>query len=227
MSNQSPAFTHLEVHSHYTLLGSPIAVSELAARAAADNLSRLALTDTNALYGALAFNRACLAVGVQPLIGMTVTVAAPSPESPPGHLVVLATGPDGYRALCRLSSLIQASPAREQLAARGLSWPALAEQRAGLLALSGGRRGWIERHLRAGDDRAASMAARQLAEIYGDQAALCLELHRPADEAIVREIAAIGRTVGLPCVAVQPVYTLSRRIAANCGCWRPSTGIAA
>ncbi len=51
-------FTHLETHSYYTLLGSTISVTELAARAAVEGMSHLALTDTNALYGVLAFNQA-------------------------------------------------------------------------------------------------------------------------------------------------------------------------
>jgi DNA polymerase-3 subunit alpha len=114
-------FVHLEVHSHFTLLGATPNVEELAARAAADGMSHLALTDTNALYGALAFTRACREAGVQPITGMVVTTAASEEHGPervrssttpvqPGHLVLLATGPAGYRSLCRLSSLIQASP---------------------------------------------------------------------------------------------------------------------
>ncbi|OIO91172.1 MAG: hypothetical protein AUK03_11765 [Anaerolineae bacterium CG2_30_64_16] len=75
-------FTHLEVHSHFTLLGATPAVADLAARAAADGLSHLALTDSNALYGAVAFARACREVGVQPIIGMTVTVEGPDPLAP-------------------------------------------------------------------------------------------------------------------------------------------------
>ena len=164
------AFTHLETHSYYTLLGSTIPVTELAARAAVEGMSHLALTDTNALYGVLAFNRACQAVGVQAIIGMTVTVASEeiSKDKAAGHLVLLATGPTGYRSLCRLSSLIQASPEREKLAARGLDWTALAEHREGLICLSGGRRGWIERRLRAGNEQAARNYARRLAEVYGE-----------------------------------------------------------
>ncbi len=75
-------FTHLEVHSHFTLLGAIPSVTELAARAAADGLTHLALTDTNALYGAVAFARACREAGIQPIIGMTVTMAEPSPPAP-------------------------------------------------------------------------------------------------------------------------------------------------
>jgi hypothetical protein len=68
-------------------------------------------------------------------------------------------------------------------------------------------------------------ACTRLAEIYGESAYLSLELHRPDDEAIAREVVAIGREVGLATVAVQPVYCLSpqdrgkmRLLAAIAGC---------
>ena len=165
----SSAFTHLETHSYYTLLGSIISITELVARAAAEGMTQLALTDTNALYGALAFNQACQAAGLQAIIGMTVTVAGEeiSEGEAAGQLVLLATNPAGYRSLCRLSSHIQASPEREQLAARGLDWAALTEHQDGLICLSGGRRGWVERLLRQGNEPAARNHARRLADVYG------------------------------------------------------------
>ncbi len=212
-------FTHLETHSYYTLLGSTISVTELVTRATAEGMTHLALTDTNALYGVLAFNQACQAAGVQAIIGMTITVARQEPnggaEKTPGQLGLLATGPVGYRSLCRLSSLIQANPEREQLAARGLDWTALAEHREGLICLSGGRRGWIERLLQMGNEQVARDYARRLAEVYGEDAYLSLELHQPGDEVVAREIVAIGQEVGLPCVAVQPVYCLSPQDSAK------------
>ncbi len=48
-------FTHLETHSHFTLLAATPSVTQLADRAAADGMTHLALADTNALYGAVAF----------------------------------------------------------------------------------------------------------------------------------------------------------------------------
>ena len=71
-------FGHLEVHSHYTLLGATAPVEDLVARAAAEGLGHLALTDHNALYGAVAFDRACRAAGLVALTGMTVSVAPPT-----------------------------------------------------------------------------------------------------------------------------------------------------
>ena len=60
-------FTHLEVHSYYTLLEATPSVEELVAQAKAEGSTHLALTDTNALYGAVAFQRACLEAGIQPI----------------------------------------------------------------------------------------------------------------------------------------------------------------
>ncbi|HRW48918.1 MAG TPA: PHP domain-containing protein, partial [Caldilinea sp.] len=102
-------FVHLNVHSWYTLLGATPSVEALATRAAQDGLTHLALTDTNVLYGAVAFHRACVEAGVQPIIGMTALVEAPAGLAggdPPGALVLLATGAEGYRSLCRLSSAL-------------------------------------------------------------------------------------------------------------------------
>ncbi len=206
-----PGFTHLEVHSHYTLLGGTAGVQELVDQAVADKMTHLALTDTNVLYGVVAFDRACTEAGIQPILGMTVTVIPPPGQgTSPGQLVLLATGPAGYRSLCRLSSLIQGSLERESLAARGLGWEALGAHSAGLLCLSGGRQGWVMRYLARGDRPAARRTAARLAGIYGaENTFLSLELHRSTDRPLVEEVAALAQRMGLPAVSLQPVYCLS------------------
>jgi DNA polymerase-3 subunit alpha len=207
------AFSHLNVHSHFTLLGATASVDDLVSRAAAHGMAHLALTDTNGLYGAVAFDRACQAAGIRPIVGMTATVASPQeriePEAAAGQLVLLATGPAGYRSLCCLSSLLQASPERESLAAHGLDWADLEANHDELLCLSGGRMGWIERLLRAGDPEAAARYAARLAGIFGEQAFLSLELHQPQDHQVAAKLIALGQRQGLASVAAQPVYCLA------------------
>ena len=105
--------------------------------------------------------------------------------------------------------MIQGSPARATLAARGLEWDALAAQRAGLICLSGGQEGWIERSLRAGDAPAAQAYAAQLAAIFGPNLYLALELHQPGDEEMADAVVALGRRLGLAAVAVQPIFCLT------------------
>jgi len=207
-------FTHLWVHSYYSMLGGTAGVKDLARQAAADRLGHLALTDRNGLYGAVAFTRACRTVEVQPIIGMSLDVTAPSRETvtdpdTPGRLVLLATGPDGYRSLCRLSAELQGSPQREQRLADGLPWDALRTHSQGLICLSGGRRGWLERYLRAGNMAAASRYLGQLGGLYGENTFLSLEIHRPGDHDIAQEMVRLGQRFGLATVVAQPVYCLS------------------
>ena len=211
--------THLQVHSHYSLLEATATIEGLVAHAAASQFTHIPLTDTNALYGVLAFAKACRAAHIQPIIGMTVTAAAPedyttlhmsgSPDPQAGRLVLLATGPEGYRSLCRLSSLIQGNPEREAIIQWGVTWDDLKAHREGIICLSGGRRGWLERFMRLGDRAAASRYAAKLGGIYGDKAFLSLEIHHPDDEPLTREIAALGQRFGLPVVAAQPIYCLT------------------
>ena len=207
-------FTHLWVHSHYSLLGGTASPADLARQAAADGLTHLTLTDRNGLYGAVAFDRACQAACIQPIVGMTVNVAPPARETVahpeiPGRLVLLATGPEGYRSLCRLTAVLQGSPEREKRLAQGLDWAALKAHSDGLICLSGGRLGWLERYLRAGNPAAASRCAARLGGIYGERAFLSLEIHVPEDVAIAQETAAIAARFGLGTAVAQPIYTLA------------------
>jgi len=174
-------------------------------------MSHLAITDTNVLYGAVAFSQACQRMAIQPIIGMTLTVRLPSlPEadSTPDQLVLLATGAEGYRSLCRLSSALQAYPNREELVRAGLAWDALKEQRAGLICIAGGRRSRLERWLRAGQNKSAGSYISRLAGLFEEQLYLALELHTTADEAIARQVSTLGNRFGLPIVAVQPIFCL-------------------
>ena len=206
-----PTVTHLHVHSYYTLLGATPSPKELAQRAAAEGLSHLGLTDTNALYGAVAFARACAAVGVQPITGMTVTVAWPTDlprpnAGAPGHLVLLAQNPTGYRSLCQLSALLQGTPD----APPALTLADLRAHHAGLLCLTGGRRGWAAHALRQADRYAAHRFISKVAGLYGPQNTyLSLELQTPEEQPVAEALSALGSRMGLATVAVQPIYTLT------------------
>lgn len=216
------SFVHLEVHSHLSLLRATPSIDQLVERAASDGMARLALTDTNALYGAVAFARACRARHIHPIIGMTVTLQPPDglalagqPEdAAPGHLVLLARNRAGYASLCRLATLIQGRPDREEVAARGLAWADIAAHREGLICLSGGRTGWVDRFLAAGDMPSALAFAGRLAGTFDEDACLALEWHGPEDAPRLAQIAGIGRRLGMPLVAVQPVYCLAPEDAA-------------
>lgn len=203
--------THLHVHSHFTLLGGTPSIEQLIARAVEDGLSALALTDTQALYGAVAFARACNAAAIHPIVGMMTAVQPPEDlvSGRPEPLVLLAKDATGYRSLCRLSSAIQNHPDREARLQRGLAWDDLRGNHTGLLAIAGGRHSWIAELIRTEQEGTARRLCGRIAGLFDEgQTFLALELHGPDDHATAAAIIDIGRRLGLPPVAVQPVYTL-------------------
>ncbi|MFZ4849820.1 MAG: DNA polymerase III subunit alpha [Caldilinea sp.] len=208
MMHEPAAVVHLNVRSWFSLLCATASVEALAERAAQTHMAHLAIADTNVLYGAVAFQRACLAAAVQPIIGMTACVEAPHGATmlgSPGELTLLATGPAGYRSLCRLTSLLQAAPACVRTR---LTWDELKTHHAGLICLSGGRRGWVDALLRLGERAAAGRVTSWLAGVFGERAWLSIDCSAPEGPAVGREIEALAARFGLGVVAAQPIYSL-------------------
>lgn len=96
-------FSHLHVHSHYSLLDGASSPEELCQRAAELGYTSLALTDTNNLYGALSFTAAAKEAGLRPIIGAQITQSLP-PETNEPYAVVLALDTKGFSELCGLVS---------------------------------------------------------------------------------------------------------------------------
>jgi DNA polymerase III alpha subunit len=65
-------FVHLHIHSHYSFLDSTLSVEEIVAAASRAGMDAVALTDTNGLYAAVPFIKACRAAGVRPIIGAEI-----------------------------------------------------------------------------------------------------------------------------------------------------------
>ncbi len=207
MQNVPDNFTHLEVHSHYTLLGGTASVKEIVQRAAAERLSALALTDSNTLYGTVQFANLCQEANIKPILGIAVDLEAPPGILPTdnhltGRIILLANGVDGYHSLCRLSSSINVE--RNQM---GLEWETLKSNRQGLICLSGGRLGWIERLLRAERPRMAARYASLLGGLFEQSCYLSLCPQNDADS-VTQEIVDLGERFGLPTAAVRPIYSM-------------------
>lgn len=217
MSTAPAHFTHLHVHSHFSLLQATPTIPQLIERAAAGNLIALALTDASALLGAVAFARACRDAGIRPITGMTVALPPPPGDFPadnlqaPGRLVLLARNNDGYRSLCRLSSLLQTDPRRARRSDAALTWPELGDHTQGLICITGGRAGWLERYVRSGQTTTASRLVARLGGLFGDQLVIGIsaDLRQPALRPVADQMLDMAGRFGLRAAAVQPVYCLS------------------
>jgi DNA polymerase-3 subunit alpha len=102
-------FTHLHVHSEFSLLDGLGRITDLVDSAARQGFDSLALTDHGALYGSVAFWQAATSKGIKPIIGVETYVARRSmtdregkADAQPYHLILLARNWQGYQNLCRL-----------------------------------------------------------------------------------------------------------------------------
>ncbi len=178
-------FIHLRSRSPYSLLEGALRIKEMAGLCRDHAMPALALTDTNNLFGALEFSEVMAGEGIQPVIGCTFTVqlAPPKPGErsvPRGTLVLLARDEAGYRNLMTLSSAayLETGPTEEPhlLLDRVL---ACSE---GLICLTGGHDGLLNRLICDGREGPASEMADLLAETFGDRLYFELQRHGRADD---------------------------------------------
>ncbi|MCG3131636.1 MAG: DNA polymerase III subunit alpha [Phycisphaerae bacterium] len=111
MSTSDPAFVHLHVHTHYSLLDGATRIDELIETAKKLNMPAVAITDHGNLFGAIEFYQAAKKAGVKPILGCELYLAKehrrkkePSESKEATHLLVLAQNLTGYRNLLHLST---------------------------------------------------------------------------------------------------------------------------
>lgn len=111
MENTNIKFTHLHVHTQYSLLDGSAKIEPLIKRVKDLGMDSIAITDHGAMYGAVEFYKAAVAEGIKPIIGCEVYVSPKSRfdrETTSGanyyHLVLLAENNEGYKNLVKLVS---------------------------------------------------------------------------------------------------------------------------
>jgi DNA polymerase-3 subunit alpha len=199
-------FVHLRVHSAYSLSEGAIKADKIAALARDARMPAVAITDTANLFGALEFSQACVAKGVQPIIGCQIALAREdNPRLPPEPLVLLAQDAAGLANLQRLSSrtFLDTDPGLKPQ----LPFATIAEHSAGLILLTGGTGGAIARLLAEGQQPEAERLLARLVEAFPDRVAM--ELHRHGlhiEQAIEPGLIMLADAVGVPLVATNECF---------------------
>ncbi len=209
-------FVHLHVHSSYSLLEGALPLAKLASLASADRQPALALTDTGNLFGALEFSEKMAEKGVQPIVGCSIAVdfgdeppvrtGAAVPPLP--RIVLLAATEDGYRNLMRLTSrsFMESKDGEESHVKSG--W--LAENADGLIALTGGPSGTVDRLVLEKPDLARARLE-LLKQIYGDRLYLELQRHHLAQERRSEpSLLALADALHIPLVATNEPFFATR-----------------
>jgi DNA polymerase-3 subunit alpha len=178
---ENVGFVHLHVHSSFSLLEGALRIDDLKKLALKDKMPALALTDTNNLFGALEFSEKMAGAGIQPIVGIQLAVEMAdgyAPKSPTltdrPSIILLAVSEAGYANLMLLSSRAFLEPgAGEQ---PHVLIGDILEHSNGLIALTGGPAGPIDRALRDGQNDLADQRLEVLHGVFGDR--LYIELQR-------------------------------------------------
>lgn len=214
------SFTHLHLHTGYSLLDGSSKIPELVRRVKELGMDACAITDHGVMYGVIEFYKACKAEGIKPIIGCEVYVA-PGSRFEKGkeksaerynHLILLAENDTGHKNLMKLVS-------------RGFTegfyykprvdYELLSEYHEGIIASSACLAGIVPTKLRNGDYEGAKEEAMRLKDIFGENNFfLELQDHGLSEQKFVNQgLMRISSETGIPLVATNDCHYLYKEDA--------------
>ena len=166
-------FTHLHVHTEYSLLDGSAKIKELVKRAKELGMKALAITDHGVMYGAIDFYKAAREAGIKPIIGCEVYVAPGSRfdreltkgEDRYYHLVLLAKNNVGYT---NLSKIVSRGFTEGYYYKPRVDVEVLEQYSEGIIALSACLAGEVAVNIRKNNYEAAKETALKYQQIFGE-----------------------------------------------------------
>jgi len=214
MSRIARDFVHLRMRSPYSMLEGALKIRETAERCVRYRQPALAITDTNNLCGALEFCETVAGEGVQPIIGVTLTMDLEGPrqpgqihKDPDGTLVLLAQDEVGYGNLMDLSSACY-------LEIESTDYPHLKASRLegrteGVIALTGGQDGVLNKLIKDGRMTEAESWLSRLMTLFPDRLYVEIQRHMPEESAATEAgLLELAYKHNLPLVATNEPYFL-------------------
>lgn len=207
-------FTHLHVHTEYSLLDGAAGIEKLTARAAECGFKSLAVTDHGTMYGVIDFYLAAKSKGIKPIIGCEVYTAPKSRFDKDNddryyHLVLLAKNEQGYRNIMALSSLgfIDGYYYKPRV-----DYELLEKYSDGVIALSACLRGEIPSALARGERSRAEAVAKKLLSIYGEgNFYIEIQNHGLEDElSVLPLLAELAEALNIPLVCTNDVHYVDK-----------------
>jgi DNA polymerase-3 subunit alpha len=209
-------FVHCHLHTEYSLLDGASRIEPLVRAASEMGMPAIAITDHGTMYGAVEFYLQARQHGLTPIVGVEAYVAPrahtdkdPKRDVNPFHLVLLATDPEGYRNLLRLTSIAHLDGFYYK---PRIDRELLARYRAGLIVLSGCLQGEVTRAILRDDPAGAREIAATYRDIVGPGNYFLEIQHHglPEQERNVRGMLDLARDLDLPLIATNDVHYVHR-----------------
>jgi len=209
-------FTHLHVHSEYSLLDGLCRISQLIAKAKEFGMNSLAITDHGSMHGVIDFYVAAKEAGIKPIIGCEVYVAETNRQSRsasdknPYHLTLLAKNQQGYHNLIQLTTKAHLEGFYYK---PRIDKELLVKHRDGLIVLSGCAHGELPRLILEMRLEEAATQALRYKETFSDY---YLEIQRhpiPELEQVNHGLLSLSSKLDIPIVATSDVHYINKEDA--------------
>ena len=215
MADAPTKFTHLHVHTHYSLLDGANKIPDLVKRAKSLGMDSLAITDHGCMFGVVEFFNECKKEGIKPILGMEAYMApgdrrdkSGTPGETAYHLLLLAQNLEGYHNLLKLSS----SAYRDGFYYKPrIDKEILREHSRGIIATSACLGGEIPRaFMRQGKMAEAKATAETYLDIFGpDRFFIEVQNHIKEQNEVNPELEELARKCGIGLVATNDVHFLT------------------
>ena len=212
-------FTHLHLHTEYSLLDGAAQIEKVIAKAKEMGMKSLAVTDHGVMFGVVEFYEKAVKAGIKPIIGCEVYTSARTRfdkevayDKSQGHLVLLAKDREGY---VNLIKLVSAAFTEGFYYKPRVDHDLLRAHSKGLIALSACLAGKIQTELMDGHYENAKQEALTLLDIYGE-GNFYLELQDqglPEEQKIFSDMLRLSRETGIPLVATNDVHYVNKEDA--------------
>ena len=207
------AFTHLHVHTEYSLLDGSNKIKECVKRVKELGMDSVAITDHGVMYGVIDFYRAARAEGIKPILGCEVYVAPNSRfdkeltggEERYHHLVLLAENNQGY---ANLMKIVSRGFTEGYYYKPRVDMEVLREFHEGIIALSACLAGEVPRYIEKGMIEEAKQAALKYQDCFG-KGNYFLELQDhgiPMQQTVNAALLSMSRELDIPLVATNDVH---------------------
>ncbi len=223
------SFTHLHVHTEYSMLDGAARIGEVVGAAVADGQPAIGITDHGNMYGILDFYKECRKQGIKPILGTEAYMAHDSRHERPArrgrvddsggdadggkklyyHLTLLAEDNTGYRNLIQLAS--RAFMEGYYYKPR-VDWETLSDHASGLIATTGCLGGHVLQSLMQGDVEGATAKAARLQDIFGkDNLFVELQDHGiPEQHKTNPQLLDLAKRIGAPLLATNDSHYVHR-----------------
>ena len=211
-------FTHLHVHTEYSLLDGACRIDRLFDHIKAMGQTACAITDHGVMYGCVAFFDAAKAAGIKPIIGCEVYVATRTRFDKVNridgnnHLILLCKNETGYKNLIKM---VSAGFTEGFYSKPRIDKDLLEQYHEGLICLSACLAGEIPQAILAGDYERAKQAALYYRDLFGE-GNYYIELQDHGleeDQVVLPQLIRLARETGIPMAATNDAHYITKEDA--------------